>query len=348
MTSCGSTSLSSSARQIVASALLLATAPPAGPSPQRLAIYYGYPSLVNGAAGALEAAAFQLSPFNVIVLGDGLEFDTVDGGHAGPVEHAFTVRLLERLSSSPRRPSVFGYIDLGRTQQLSIDQVVDRIDRWAAMGVAGIFFDEAGFDFGVTRDRLNRAVDAAHGRGLAACVNAFRPEDVFGDQQVPVNAAGGGNPAGTRSVMGPRDAILLEPFAVGAGAAETPASLTRRMRAAIDGRQRFGTRVFAIAAGGEDGDAQYGWWLAAAFGLDGYGWSAPGYGAATSQLSWVPPPDAEDRLRSAAFTDREARFEDGVWRRSTTAGTIVVGSAGHHGALAARRKGTSSWNGRMR
>ena len=335
---------------MVASALLLAAAPSAGPSPQRLAIYYGYPSLVNGAAGALDEAARQLSPFDVIVLGDGLEFDSADGGHAGPAEHAFTVRLLARLAQTSRRPSVFGYIDLGRSQQLSLEQIVDRVNRWAAMGAAGIFFDEAGFDFGVTRDRQNRAIDAAHARGLDVCVNAFRPEDVFGDQRVPLNAMGGGNPGGTSSTIGPRDAILIEPFAVGAGADEAPAALTRRMQTAIEGRQRFGSRVFAIAAGGDGdrGDAQYGWWLAAAFGLDAYGWSASGYGAATSQLSRPATPPVEAQLRSATFTDREARFENGVWRRRTTAGTIVVGSASHRGALEPDRKGNSSWNGRMR
>jgi hypothetical protein len=282
----------------------------------------------------------------VIVLGDGLEFDRAGSGYAGPAEHAFTIRLIAELARGPRRPSVFGYIDLGRSQQLTLEQIADRVNRWAAMGVSGIFFDEAGFDFGVTRDRQNRAVDAAHARGLAVCVNAFQPEDVFGDRRVPLNAAGGGNPDGTPTAMGARDAILIEPFAVGAGAGEAPAALTRRMLAAIDGRQRFGSRVFAIAAGGGSGDAEYGWWLAAAFGLEAYGWSAPGYGAATSQLSWPAPPPVETRLRRAAFTDREARLDHGVWRRRTTAGTIVVGSADHRGALETHGKDISTWNGR--
>ena len=45
--------------------------PPAR-APQRLAIYYGYPSLVNEAAGDIEKAASAFGVFDVIVLGDGV------------------------------------------------------------------------------------------------------------------------------------------------------------------------------------------------------------------------------------------------------------------------------------
>ena len=345
----GFTSLSSSAHRIIASALLLVARPSAGPAPQRLAVYYGYPSLINGAHGDLATVVAQLSPFDVIVLGDGLEFNTADGGHAGPAEHAFTARLITQLGRSARRPSVFGYVDLGRTQTLPFENVVDRIERWAAMGVAGIFFDEAGYDFGVTRDRQNRAVLAARTRGLRACLNAFQPDDVFGESPVPLNAAGGGNPAATRSVMSEADAILIEPFAVGGGAAEAPAALTARVRAALEGRHRFGSRVFAIAAGGDENTAAaYGWWLAAAFGLDAYGWSEPGYGAATSRLRWLPPPAAEAPLGLARFVDAEARLDGDVWRRVTTAGTVVVSASTQRATLDTRRKEPPSWNGPTR
>jgi hypothetical protein len=343
--------LSSSAHRIIASAaLLLVAGPAAGPAPQRLAIYYGYPSLMNGARGDLDAVVAQLSPYDVIVLGDGLEFAAGNGVHAEHVEHAFTLRLIARLARSPRRLSVFGYVDLGHTQRLPLGAVADRVERWAAMGVGGVFFDEAGYDFGVTRDRQNSAIRAARTHGLRACLNAFQPEDVFGDAPVPLNPAGGGNPTGVRSEMSEGDAILIEPFAVGAGAKEAPAALTSRLRAAARGRQRFGSSVFAIAAGGEDDKAaaEFGWWLASAFGVDAYGWSEPGYGAAASTLKWVPPPSAETALRAAHFVDAEPRFEGNAWRRATTAGVVVADASAHRGTLEPRRKDTPSWNGPTR
>jgi hypothetical protein len=347
---CGSISLISSIRcgGAVVSTLLLVAGRPAAPAPLRLAIYYGYPSLVNGAGGDLAAAVSDVSHYDVLVLGDGLEFDTADGGHAGAAEHAFAARLVRQLAHTSRRPAVFGYVDLGRTQALSLAEIVDRIGRWAMMGIHGVFLDEAGYDFGVTRERQNQAVLAAHARGLRVCFNAFNPDDVFGDGQVPINAVGGGNPAGVKSLLSERDAILLESFAVGGGVTEPAAVLTRRVRAALAGRRRFGTRVFAIATGDDITRAQYGWWVASAFGLDAYGWSGSGYGAATSRLRWAPPPDAEAALGRSQFTDADAQFNLGAWRRETTAGTIVVSALDGRGTLDAHGKDNESWNGRTR
>jgi hypothetical protein len=282
---------------VVVSTLLLVGGTPAAAAPLRLAIYYGYPSLVNGAGADLARAAAHLSHYDVIVLGDGLEFDTAEHGYAGPAEHAFTRQLVRQLAQTPRQPAVFGYVDLGRTQALTPEALADRVNRWAAMGVSGVFLDEAGYDFGVTRERQNHAVRAARARGLRVCFNAYRPEDIFGDERVPINEAGGGNPSGEKPVLSARDAILLESFAVGSGVLEPADPLARRVRAALAGRQRFGARIFAVATGGADTDlAHFGWRAASSLGLDAYGWSEPGYGAATSQLRWIAPPEADTAI----------------------------------------------------
>ena len=279
------------------STLLLVAGKPAAPAPLRLAIYYGLPSLVNGAGGDLATAVAEVSHYDVLVLGDGLEFDADAAGHAGAAEHAFTARLVRQLALTPRRPSIFGYVDLGRTQLLAAAQINDRIDRWAAMGVHGVFLDEAGYDFGVTREGQNQALLAARARGLRVCFNAYRPEDVFGGDRVPLNAAGGGNPQGLTPLVSSRDAILLESFAVAGGTIEPDASSARRVEIALDGRRRFGTSVFAVATGGDDtGLAKHAWSVASMFGLDAYGWSSPDYGAAASRLRWVAPPEIEGAL----------------------------------------------------
>jgi hypothetical protein len=281
---------------VVLSALLLAGAPGADPPPQRLAIYYGYPSLVNGAQGDIERALAHFSGYDVLVFGDGLEFDAPVSGYAGPAEHAFTRLLIRRLGDTARRPNVFGYVDLGRTNWLSIPDLIDRIERWGAMGADGIFLDEAGYDFGVTRGRQNAAVSAAHARGLRVCLNAFNPADLFDDVPTPLNSVGGGNPEGLAPGLSTRDAVLLESFAVREGELEPLDSLEARMRVAAAGRRRFGTQVFAVAtAGARAADlnlAQYGFHMAAKYDVDAYAWGVPGYSAVTSQLPWMPRPDA--------------------------------------------------------
>jgi hypothetical protein len=332
----------SSARRggVVLSAVLLVGGTRPCPAPLRLAIYYGYPSLVNGTRGNLAQAVAHFSNYDLVVLGDGLEFDTAAGGHAGRAEHEFTVELIRQLRVAHPQAAVFGYVDLGRTQQLSSAEIVDRIGRWATMGAAGVFLDEAGYDFGVTRERQNLAVSSAHRQGLRVCMNAFQPLDVFGEAVVPLNGAGGGNPTGISPLISARDAVLLEAFAVKNGTAETLEGLTARVSAALEGRDRFGSQVFGIATGADEIGrlelAQYGWWMSSVFGLDAYGWAMPDYGAVASQLPWVPRPEAEATLRSAAYIDEAPEILQGRWRRATSLGTIVVDSRSHRGALESR------------
>jgi hypothetical protein len=328
---------------IVVSACLVAVAgdarPRSGASPQRIAIYYGYPSLVNGANQDLSRAVSVFSDYDVIVLGDGLEFDAPRPNTAGPAEHQFTRRLVQALRLTPRRPLVYGYIDLGSTQRLSLEDIRDRIDRWARMGAQGVFFDEAGYDFGVTRERQNAVVAAAHAHGLSACLNAFRPADVFGTMRTPLNAVGGGNPGGAPPGLSARDAVLLESFAVRNGVPEPAESLAARTRAALEGRARFGTRVFAVATSEGPADhaslAEYGWWTASALAVDGYGWGMPGFSAVTSQLPLMPRPEAETALTRAEYAGEVIRH-GGRWQRTTTIGTIVVDTSTYRGTLEKR------------
>ena len=273
-------------------------------APLRLAIYYGYPSLVNDARGDLARAVAAFSPYDIIVFGDGLEVDGVQEGRgAGAEEHAFATATIHQLHRTRRRREVYGYVDIGRTQQLTLDEVLERLDGWARMGAAGVLLDEAGYDFGVTRDRQNAAIAAAHSRGLRVCLNAFDPDDVFGAAPVPLNAAGGGNPDGVTPLVSEHDALLLESFAVRDSMPEDIGRLLTRTRAALDGRAWFGTRILAVSTGaGRDHDAalaQYGWWTASALGLDAYGWGMPVFSAVTSRLPWIARPDAERKLRRA-------------------------------------------------
>jgi len=327
---------------IMLSACLAAAGPvrsKPGASPQRIAIYYGYPSLVNGANGDLARAVSVFADYDVIVLGDGLELDTSDRNTAGVEEHRFTSRMIQALQAAPRHPVVYGYIDLGNTQKLPLQAITDRIERWARMGARGVFFDEAGYDFGVTRERQNAAVVATHARGLRACLNAFRPADVFGSARTGLNAAGGGNPDGLPPAIAGDDALMLESFAVRNGVPEPTDALAARTREALDGRSRFGTHVFAVSTSDDHTDhvrlAEFGWWTASVFALDGYGWGMPAYSAVTSRLPWLPRPGEEAPLARA---DRagDVSLRDGRWQRTTMLGTIVVDTTTHRGALEKR------------
>jgi len=306
----------------------------AGPS--RLSIYYGYPSLVNGAAGNLERALAAFSEFDVIVLGDGLQRPSTTSAPGHP-DHAFTRRLIASLKRTARAPQVFGYVDLGNSQRLPMTEIVLRLGQWRDMGAAGVFFDEAGYDYGVRRERQNDAVLAARAVGLRVFLNAYRPDDVFAATPVPLNAAGGGNPNGVAPMVGATDVYLLESFAVKNGQPETPAALAERASAALAGRAKFRTQVMSVALGEDsprnDALASYAWWASALFGLDGHGWSEQNYGATTSRTTQRRPPDAEARLRDATYVGTPHLLQP-LWRRVTSVGTIVLDSIARTGALA--------------
>jgi hypothetical protein len=254
--------------------------------PKPLAIYYGIPGLVNGAAGDLARATSTFAEYDAVVFGDGLEFDDVvpsrQPAGAGPVEYQRTKEIIARLSRSPRRTAVFGYIDLGRTQKLTLGDIRSRIGRWKGMGAAGIFFDEAGADFGVDRTRQNAAIATAHAEGMHAVLNAFNPDDVFRI-----------GPDGVKPRIGAGDAYLLESFAVRLGRVEDGRAWRDRVDRAIAGAAATGAAIWATTT--TDGEYEqalmdYAWRSAVRAGVDAFAWGEPSFGSADSRLPFRPRP----------------------------------------------------------
>lgn len=130
---------------------------------KKLAIYYGWPSSVN-ATFTVTGAINVFKDYNLLVLGAGLE----DITHP---DHINTVAIIAGLTST----KVYGYVDA----TLPIATISTKIDNWAAMAVAGIFVDQFGYDFGLTRTAQNAIVDYIHGKNLSAFVNAWNPDDAF-------------------------------------------------------------------------------------------------------------------------------------------------------------------------
>ena len=234
--------------------------------PKRLAIYYGYPSLVEGAAGDLLRAADTFARYDVIVFGDGLELGGASSDPGLRAEHQRLKRLVPLLRVAPGAPRLYGYIDLGRSQQLAEREIVRRIDAWHHLGIDGIFFDEAGNDFGVTAARRAAAVRAVHDGALSAFMNAFNPDDLF-------ESPG----------LGANDALLVESFAVREGVVQPRDAVVTRVAAAVKWRRQTGIKIYGVttaARGLFDRAAfDYARQLAAESGLDGFGWGEPSYSA---------------------------------------------------------------------
>jgi hypothetical protein len=322
-------------KRLVLTASLLAceaarTAAAASPSvpPLRLAIYYGYPSLVEDARGDVARAAAVFGAYDVVVFGDGLAGAPDAAADAGlRAERERIGPIIGALHATARRPRIYGYIDLGSSQNLALAEIERRVDAWRRLGADGIFFDEAGSDFAVTPARRRAAVRAVHARRLSAFMNAFVTDDLFqGDGAADLDPG---------SRLGQDDALLIESFAVKNGEPEPPSRVAARAAAALKWRDRSGVRVFAVTTSaspsGQTGLFAYAWWSAAAWGLDGVGWGEPDF-SANSRLPWRARPHEEATLAGSRLTAPLVISAAGV-RRSTSAGTIVVDGAARRGWL---------------
>lgn len=263
-------------------AILLSGAQPARAEikpPGRLAFYYAYPSLVNGAAGNLDKAAQTFAAYDMVVFGGDLELPQ-HGGAVGQdpnfgctqnshFDHDNTREIIRRISPPNGRTQVFGYVSIGGENTArtcvpdgppvphSREQIQHRIDAWAEMGVTGVFFDEAEYSYGTTRAIQDAAIDHAHARSLRVFINGYAPGDVFDDRVVnKVHYYDGFfvdrestvsmNPKGTPTRLGPRDLYLLEHYQIDDGAFVDVAHWKERADEVFAYRAKFGTAIAGV------------------------------------------------------------------------------------------------------
>ncbi len=301
--------------------------------PQKSAFYYSYPSGVNGTFAVAPAAAV-FSAYDRVVFGDTLEAPT-HPDHANAVAIIATAPLTE----------FWGYVSIGvSTVNLTPADIQLRINQWAAMGVRGIFFDEAGYDYGVTRARQNAVVDVAHAAGLHAWMNAWIPADVFDPAVQPLNGVGGGNPTGLPCHLGATDRYLMESFVIENGGYQAEAFAFSKADAALAYRAAFGTKIECTtttiaAVPFSQPDCDLAWFTALLYGCDGFSWGEPIFAAPTGLLPFRARPNVGtlgttylSGVIHAAALSRHSRL--------TNTGHIVVDHAARAGGFR-----SASWLG---
>ena len=290
-------------------------------TPGKLAVYYGWPSAVNDAGGSVDLASDVFDDYNDVVFGDGLQNRT----HR---DHANSKAIIERLVSGGST-TVYGYIPLGMTtKKLSMKEIRTRVDNWRAMGVSGIFLDEAGYDYGVTRARQNDAVSYVHSRGLKVFINAWNPDDVFGTQ---VNSTY--NPNGTPPLLDSRDTYLLESYQIVEGGYQSTEAWVSRSDRAATYKGRYGTRMAALTTtaasattpdGFEQSKLDYAWFSTRLYGFDLMGWGEPNFSASDSKLPARLRPTEEI---SGGGAIEHAYHDQNLHARVFTQGAIEVNSS---------------------
>jgi hypothetical protein len=311
----------------------------------RLAIYYGYPSLVNESTGDVEKAAGVFSAYDVVVLGDGLEFPDKQPGRypeGDPGEHQKALRMIAAVRRRNPGTRFFGYVCLGEIPSrkreavsLTPQELEERIRLWKQMGVAGIFLDEAGYDFAlVTRKRQNTAVGIIHELGLSAFMNAYFVDHLFSlEDNLPYTNGPDKNPEHLPPLLDRRDLFLLESFQVKNGTYESVATWQPRLNQALAYRRRYGAHIFStttteVSESFDAGKFSYAWWTAQLYAFDGFSWGEPNFAALSNAL-----PDRRCRLEntmlpalpasSPAWLDR-TRF----WKKAGNS-VVVVDTRDH-------------------
>lgn len=165
---------------------------------KKLAIYYGYPSSVNGTY-TVSGAVDVFMKYKIVVFGSGLE-------NPSHPDYSNVVAIIN--DPLMKNTKVFGYVD----STLSLDVIQNNIDLWSNINVSGIFMDQFGYDYGLTRETQREIIWSIHEKGnnkLSAFVNAWNVDDVFGNNVDPIH-----NSSGLPTRMGPNDIYLAESFAV--------------------------------------------------------------------------------------------------------------------------------------
>ena len=282
----------------------------------RLMVYYGTPQGVNGLWDD-DLAAQVFSRYDFIVFGEGLQ----DSAHT---YHTSTINIVSKIHELNPNAKIFGYIDLGvSTNNFTQVEMEGFTDDWVNLiGADGIFLDDAGYDFLVSRTRQNDIIDYIHDTyEFPVFINAWVPDDVMSSA---VDATY--NPGGDATSLGEDDYYLLESHLVNDQAYSaqngyaTPFDLKTKSDTCITYRQTLGVKMMAInqleftsfADAEIDKFFRMAEMAAMIFGLDGYGMVAYQYSALAPNQNVVRTFDFDPRY-DRYFNEDGTYYVDGGW-----------------------------------
>lgn len=140
---------------------------------EKVLIYYGYPIAITS-AWSVDEAVLVYKDYDVVVFGD----EYFEPDHE---VYAQTAAIMQKLTESYPKVKKTGYVPIGGSEgaNLTMAELKRRVDLWQALGVQGIFLDEFGYDYGVTRERQNEIIAYVKNFGLFVFVNSWNTNYIF-------------------------------------------------------------------------------------------------------------------------------------------------------------------------
>lgn len=176
---------------------------------EKVMLYYGYPNAINGSWDVNNSANIY-KDYDVCIFGNKYCLPTHEA-------YAETVQIFNILKQISPDTKIVGYVpigvqNVGGDSNLSMSELKSRVNAWVEIGVDGIFLDEFGYDYGVTRARQNEIVSYCHKLGLFVFANSWSTDYCFSDEDVIMDWMDNfrPNPNKLRAVLNENDYYVYE------------------------------------------------------------------------------------------------------------------------------------------
>lgn len=252
-------------------------------------IYYGYLNSFNSGTNAWDNDAVCAdigNKYDICVFGDGLQ----DPAHP---DYANTQYIINKLMTDYPTIEIFGYVSVN----LDLAVFQSKASQWDTLNVQGIFLDEAGYDFGKTRDEFNERIKFIRemNGNDKIFANAWNVNHILGVEDDPAFPNATYNAGAVESGLLPTDYYLLENFTIVNGNYEAQPQWYIRGNKAKLKEQSHGVKPIAVSIlPNTDIDAQEKFnnmfYAAHLWGLEGVGSSDTNYAASSAQVDhWARP-----------------------------------------------------------
>ena len=176
---------------------------------EKAIIYYGYPISINS-SWEVENAVNIYKTYDIVVFGD--EYQNPEH-----TQYESTVAIIQRLIEVAPNIRIVGYVPIGMVpdshdSNLPMEELKSRVDEWVALGAQGIFLDEFGYDYYVTRERQNEIVNYCHNLGKFVFANSWSVKYCFGSEPMVLDWMDNfePNPNSLEPVLNENDYYLYE------------------------------------------------------------------------------------------------------------------------------------------
>lgn len=266
--------------------------------PADLLFYYGWLNSFNYPDNSWnnQKVARDMAKYYMIVLGDGIQ----DPSHG---DYSNTQTIINRIKQINPKTLIFGYVTVNQSQ----GNFETKATQWNTLGVHGIFMDECGYDYGITRETFNTRVDYVHNLSSAnTCfVNAWNMDHIIGTANDPSYPNSTYNPNLLASNLDADDWYLLESFSVNTSSYvptdgyEPKDQWSSRGFKAIGHRDTYGINLAGVGIINNDNSKgqelfAFSFTSACMFALDAYGTSDTSYGASSAIVNYWDRPSVSE------------------------------------------------------